>query len=172
MTSFDKSALDRTIDGLPQRFAGPGGVVAVVKDGVPILRHAWGFANLETRQPFSNSTLMPICSISKQFTCATMLSVTPDPAGLDQLTSDLLPRLALLQLVDHVLGNEIALVDVDLVDTELADVRNVRVERGSESGAAGCAQCGEQRERQRADARRRSGRSGRRRMCDSHNRLL
>ena len=93
MTSVDKAALDRAIDDLPQRFAGPGGAVAVVKDGVPIVRHAWGFANLETRQPFSNGTVMPICSISKQFTCATMLSVTPDPADLDKLTSGLLPRL-------------------------------------------------------------------------------
>jgi len=93
MTSVDTAALDRAIHELPQRFPGPGGVVAVVKDGVPIVRHAWGFSNLETRQPFSNSTLMPICSITKQFSCATMLSVTPDPSELDNLTSGLLPRL-------------------------------------------------------------------------------
>ncbi|MEO6301023.1 MAG: serine hydrolase, partial [Paracoccaceae bacterium] len=93
MTSVDRAALDRAIEDLPQRFAGPGGVVAVVKHGVPIVRHAWGFANLETRQPFLTGTRMPICSISKQFTCATLLSVTPDPADLDKLTSGLLPRL-------------------------------------------------------------------------------
>jgi len=93
MTSVDFAALDRAIDDLPQRFPGPGGVVAVIKDGVPIVRHAWGFANLETRQPFLNSTLMPICSITKQFTCATILTVAPDPSELDTLTSALLPRL-------------------------------------------------------------------------------
>ncbi len=94
MTAVDSAALDRAILELPKRFPGPGGVVAVVKDGTPIVRHAWGFANLETRQTFSNTTLMPVCSITKQFTCATMLSLTPDPAELDKLTSALLPRLA------------------------------------------------------------------------------
>lgn len=94
MTAIDKSALARAIEVLPRRFPGPGGVVAVVKDGVPIERHAWGFANLETHQPFTHTTQMPICSITKQFTCATILSATADPSDLDPLISGLLPRLA------------------------------------------------------------------------------
>ena len=94
MTSVDHAALDRVLHDLPRRYPGPGGVVAVVKDGVPIARHAWGFANLETRAAFSTSTLMPVCSITKQFTCATMLSVTPDPSDLDPLISSLLPQLS------------------------------------------------------------------------------
>jgi len=93
MTLVDKAALQRAIDELPTLYPGPGGVVGVVKDGVPIARHAWGFANLETHQPFTSSTLMPICSITKQFTCATLLSVTNDPGDLDELISDMLPRL-------------------------------------------------------------------------------
>ena len=94
MASIDTAALQRAIDELPRRFPGPGGVVAVVKDGAPIERYAWGFANLETHQPFSNTTQMPICSITKQFTCATLLSVTADPSELDPLTAAMLPRLA------------------------------------------------------------------------------
>jgi D-aminopeptidase len=93
MTTVNSTALDRAIEDLPRRYPGPGGAVAVIKDGVPIIRHGWGFANLETRQPYTPSTLAPICSITKQFTCATMLSVAPDPSTLDPLTGALLPRL-------------------------------------------------------------------------------
>lgn len=93
MTSVITAALDRAIESLPGTCPGPGGAVAVVKDGVPIIRHGWGFANLEAREPFTPHTLAPICSITKQFTCATMLSVTPDVAALDPLTAAWLPRL-------------------------------------------------------------------------------
>ena len=93
MTALNSAALDRAIEDLPHRYPGPGGAVAVVKDGVPIIRHGWGFANLETRQPYTPSTLAPICYITKQFTCATMLSVAPDPAALDPLIGALVPRL-------------------------------------------------------------------------------
>jgi len=93
MTTVNSTALDRAVEDLPRRYPGPGGAVAVIKDGVPIIRHGWGFANLETRQPYTPATLAPICSITKQFTCATMLSVAPDPSTLDPLTSALLPRL-------------------------------------------------------------------------------
>ena len=93
MTAVNSTALDSAIENLPRRYPGPGGAVAVVKDGVPIIRHGWGFANLETRQPYTPSTLAPICSITKQFTCATMLSVAPDPSTLDPLTNSLLPGL-------------------------------------------------------------------------------
>ncbi|MBB3769614.1 D-aminopeptidase [Angulomicrobium tetraedrale] len=93
MTSVDTAALDRVIADLPRRYPGPGGAVAVVKDGVPIVRHGWGFANLETRQPYSPATIAPLCSITKQFTCATLLAVAPDPAALDPLVAAQLPRL-------------------------------------------------------------------------------
>jgi len=93
MISVNTAALDRAIHSLPDTYPGPGGAVAVVKDGVPIVRHGWGFANLEAREPFTPHTLAPICSITKQFTCATMLSVTPDVAALDPLTAAWLPRL-------------------------------------------------------------------------------
>ena len=84
MPVIDASALDRAIEDLPKRYPGPGGAVAVVKDGEPIIRHAWGFANLETRAALHpRKTYAPICSISKQFTCATLLDIVPDPSALD-----------------------------------------------------------------------------------------
>lgn len=88
------TALEQAVEALPRSYPGPGGAVAVVKDGIPIVRHGWGFANLETRQAFTPATLTPICSITKQFTCATLLSVAPDPADCDPLIAAQLPRLA------------------------------------------------------------------------------
>jgi D-aminopeptidase len=90
---MDIAALERTVEALPRSYPGPGGAIAVVKDGVPVIRHGWGFANLETRQPFTPATLTPICSITKQFTCATLLSVAPDPSACDALVTAQLPRL-------------------------------------------------------------------------------
>lgn len=87
------SELDRTIDDLPSRFKGPGGAVAVLKDGEVIARQAWGFADLERHLPFSASTLFPICSISKQFTCAVLLDQLSDPSRLDEALRARLPAL-------------------------------------------------------------------------------
>lgn len=85
--------LDRAIADLPQQFKGPGGAVAVVKDGAVIARHAWGFADLANHVPFSPATLFPICSISKQFTCALLLDSFADPASLDEALRARLPNL-------------------------------------------------------------------------------
>ncbi|MCB8880956.1 D-aminopeptidase [Acidisoma cellulosilytica] len=88
------SALDRALAGLPQRYAGPGGAVAVLKDGAVLARHAWGWADAERRIPFTPQTISLICSISKQFTCAVLLDQFPDPTVMD---SDLHRRLPLLE---------------------------------------------------------------------------
>ncbi len=75
--------LDQVLAALPQRFPGAGGAVAVIREGQIVARHAWGFADLERRIPFTPQTMFLICSISKQFTCATAqmtadLDRTPD----------------------------------------------------------------------------------------------
>jgi len=93
MSRLDIAALERAVADLPKRYPGPGGAVAVVKDGATVLAHGWGYANLETRAPYTTATLAPICSITKQFTCATMLSVAPDPSVLDGAAAAQLPRL-------------------------------------------------------------------------------
>ena len=85
--------LDRVIEDLPRSFPGPGGALAVVKDGITIVRHAWGYAGLELRTPYTAATLAPICSITKQFTCAALLAVCPDPAELDGAVAAQMPRL-------------------------------------------------------------------------------
>ena len=86
--------LDRVLQSLPQSYVGPGGAVAVLKDGKAIVRHAWGWANAERRIPFTPQTLFRICSITKQFTCGLMLDAFPDLSALD---ADVTARLPLLK---------------------------------------------------------------------------
>jgi D-aminopeptidase len=86
--------LDSTIEALPRSYTGPGGAVAVLRNGEVLVRHAWGWANAERRIPFTPRTLFRMCSITKQFTCAVVLDSFPDPSVLDE---DVRTRLSLLQ---------------------------------------------------------------------------
>ncbi len=88
------SRLDRAIAALPRAYPGPGGAVAVLREGQVLVRHAWGYANAERRIPFTPRTLFRMCSITKQFTCAVMLDMFPDPSVLDQDVRARLPLLA------------------------------------------------------------------------------
>lgn len=88
------AALDRAIEALPRSYPGPGGAVAVLRDGATLIRHAWGWANAERRLAFTPRTLFRMCSITKQFTCAALLDAFPDPSALD---ADIHARLPALQ---------------------------------------------------------------------------
>ena len=85
--------LDRALDAIPRRFPGPGGAASVLKDGAVIAQHTWGWANAERRIPFTPRTLFRMCSITKQFTCATVLDAFPDPTVLDADVRARLPNL-------------------------------------------------------------------------------
>jgi D-aminopeptidase len=93
LTSFS-SRLDRIVESLPRTYPGPGGAIAVLRDGELLVRHAWGWANAERRIPFTPRTLFRMCSITKQFTCAAVLDAFPDPSVLD---GDVCARLPLLE---------------------------------------------------------------------------
>ena len=86
--------LDRALAALPRAYPGPGGAVAVLREGEVLARHAFGFANAERRIPFTPRTLFRLCSITKQFTCAALLDLCPDPSVLDGAVRARLPRLA------------------------------------------------------------------------------
>lgn len=88
---MDMMALERALDALPQRFKGPAGVAGVVHEGRVIARRAWGFADLATRQAMTAQTLLPICSITKQFTCALLLDQIGEPSVLDAKVRAFLP---------------------------------------------------------------------------------
>jgi len=86
--------LERALDVLPRTYPGPGGAVAVLRDGEVLVRHAWGWADAERRIPFTPRTLFRMCSITKQFTCALVLDAFADPSVLD---GDVAARLPLLE---------------------------------------------------------------------------
>lgn len=92
MTAIDTAALERMLNLLPSRYKGPGGVAGVVKDGQVIARRAWGFADMYRRLPMTAATRLPICSLSKQFTCALLLDQFDDLAALDGKVRDYLPN--------------------------------------------------------------------------------
>ena len=85
--------LDRALDALPRTYPGPGGAVAVLRDGEVLVRHTWGWANAERRIPFTPRSLFRMCSITKQFTCALVLDAFSDPSVLDGDVADRLPNL-------------------------------------------------------------------------------
>ena len=89
--------LDQVVDILPERYAGPGGAVAVLERGEVIARHAWGsgrgYPARPRRLPFTPSTPFLVCSITKQFTCALLLDRFDDPSALDDEVRDALPAL-------------------------------------------------------------------------------
>ena len=85
--------LDTVAYALPRTYAGPGGAVAVLREGEVLLRHAWGWANAERRIPFTPRTLFRLCSITKQFTCAALLDAFADPSAVDGNVHARLPNL-------------------------------------------------------------------------------
>lgn len=91
MQAVDKSAIARVMRSLPEQYKGPGGVAAVIKDGVVIASQIWGYADTAKRLPMSPATMMPICSVSKQFTCAAVLDVFGDVSVLDEALASYLP---------------------------------------------------------------------------------
>ncbi|MDO9525956.1 MAG: D-aminopeptidase [Gemmobacter sp.] len=92
MAGFDRAALERALDQVPQRFKGPGGVAGVVKDGHVIARRAWGYRDSTARLPMDAGVRHPICSITKQFTCGVLLDQIGDPAVLDARVAEYLPE--------------------------------------------------------------------------------
>lgn len=91
MTAIDLAALEAALDALPKRHPGPGGVAGVVKDGRVVAARAWGHADLDSGAPLTRATRLPICSISKQFTCQVLLATVGDPGRLDGRVREFLP---------------------------------------------------------------------------------
>jgi D-aminopeptidase len=92
MTTVDLAAVTDAMNLLPNAYRGPAGVAGVVKDGQVIASRAWGFADMYRHQPMTSQTRLPICSISKQMTCALLLDLFGTPEALDPLLPALLPR--------------------------------------------------------------------------------
>ncbi|PZQ97072.1 MAG: aminopeptidase [Cereibacter sphaeroides] len=89
----DPADLNSALNLLPQRFHGPGGVAAVLSDGHVVASRAWGYASLEDRGAMGQQTRLPICSISKQFTCGVLLAAGGEPEAFDAQIPAFLPSL-------------------------------------------------------------------------------
>ncbi|OWJ83657.1 D-aminopeptidase [Haematobacter missouriensis] len=83
--------IEAALDDLPNLYPGPGGVAGIVREGRVVAARSWGFADLAARRPMTEALRLPICSISKQFTCAALLAEIGDPARLDDRLAGYLP---------------------------------------------------------------------------------
>ena len=80
MSQFEQ-LVEATLSGLPSQVPGPGGAVAVLKDGHLVRQHVWGYANIDERLPMTADTIMPICSITKQMLCALVVDLQQNPTA-------------------------------------------------------------------------------------------
>ncbi|WP_299655965.1 D-aminopeptidase [uncultured Jannaschia sp.] len=105
MADIDFRALERAIRDLPQTIGGPGGLAGAVVNGATAFVHPWGFADMDQRLAMTDRLRMPICSISKQFTCAVLFDAINDPERLDDRVATLLPNLESTSPGVHELAN-------------------------------------------------------------------
>ncbi|KAF4621965.1 hypothetical protein G7Y89_g14378 [Cudoniella acicularis] len=81
MTTFSDS-ISKILEEVPALYRGPGGAVAVLKNGELVGQHVWGFADLDRRIPMTADTVMPICSISKQMVCGLLTDLERNPTPI------------------------------------------------------------------------------------------
>ncbi|HEX4741819.1 MAG TPA: D-aminopeptidase [Caulobacteraceae bacterium] len=142
MTDDLSARLDRAAARIARDFPGPGGACAVLKDGEVLVRHAWGYANAERRIAFTPKSLFRICSITKQFTCASVLAAFPDPTALDDAIRARLPKLkgpapGALALAHNQSGLRdywaVAMLHGSPVEAPFADIEAAKVVAGTRS---------------------------------------
>ena len=92
MVNVNNPKLQETLDRLPDRYRGPGGVAGVVNDGKIIATRAWGYSDLSKHHAMTEKTRLPICSISKQFTCGVLLDKIGEIDRLNDRIKRFLPK--------------------------------------------------------------------------------
>ncbi|MFT4256155.1 MAG: serine hydrolase domain-containing protein [Pseudoxanthomonas sp.] len=113
------------IDQLMQRYDGhvPGASLLVLKDGQPIVRQAWGYADLQNDVRATPQTNYRLASVSKQFTAAAILLLAEDgKLSLDDPARQWLPTLppATADIrIRHLLSHTSGLIDYeDVMDAK------------------------------------------------------
>jgi CubicO group peptidase (beta-lactamase class C family) len=107
------------IDALLRSYQGavPGASVLVVRDGVPVFRRAFGFANLEARASATPATNYRLASMTKQFTAASILLLAEDGRlTLDDPVRKWLPSLPAAAndiTLKHLLTHTAGLIDYE-----------------------------------------------------------
>lgn len=106
------AAVEAAMAALPVRYRGPGGVAGVMWQGQVIAAMAWGHADLASHRQMLRTTRLPVCSITKQVTCAAMLGAVGAPEALDAGLPDLMPAFAgELPTARHLANNQSGLRD-------------------------------------------------------------
>ena len=107
------------VDRLMSRYEGhvPGASLLVIRDGKPLIRRSYGYANLEDRIAATPATNYRLASVTKQFTAASILLLTQD--GKLDLDDSLrkwlptLPEVAEAMTIRHVLSHMSGLIDYE-----------------------------------------------------------
>lgn len=84
----------RLVESVSTQSRGPGGACALLKDGQVAGKHVWGYADLENRVLMTPETILPICSISKQFVCLVLTKLLREPGAVekaDAILREMLP---------------------------------------------------------------------------------
>ena len=131
----------RHIDALMQAYQGaaPGAGVAVLRDGAPLFRRAYGLANLEDRIAATTATNYRLASLTKQFTAAAiMLLAEEGRLSIDDPVRKWLPTLPDAGeeiVIRHLLTHTSGLIDFeDLIpDGSTSQLRDADVLRLLES---------------------------------------
>jgi CubicO group peptidase (beta-lactamase class C family) len=107
------------IDALMRAYQGavPGAGVAVIQDGVPIVRCAYGLADLESRVAATTATNYRLASLTKQFTAAAILLLAEEGRlSIDEPIRRWLPALPVAAdgiVIRHLLTHTSGLLDYE-----------------------------------------------------------
>src|SRR6202043_2078048 len=118
MTSREFDPASR-IDALMHAYQGavPGACVAVLQDGEPIFRSAYGLANIESQVPATTATNYRLASLTKQFTSAAILLLAEEGRlSIDDPVRKWLPALpdgADEIVIRHLLTHTSGLIDCE-----------------------------------------------------------
>lgn len=109
--TFDVGAIDAFLSSQVQHASRVGLSVVIVKDGKVVLANGYGKRSLEENQPVTADTLFAIGSVSKQFTCASVLLLAEEgKLSVKDPVAKYYPKLTrakditLLDLMNHVSG--------------------------------------------------------------------
>ncbi|KAJ6108849.1 hypothetical protein N7512_008686 [Penicillium capsulatum] len=116
----DQKAVQDILDTIALRYRGPGGAIAILKDGELIGQRVWGFADIDERVPLTAQTQMPICSITKQFVCAVLIDLQRNPTPAIAVKGDIHKQLseALAELLPPEMTRDTGLTIEHLCDMQ------------------------------------------------------
>ena len=111
MQDIDHSALQQAVASVQIEQKGPGGAIGIVRNGETIVIRTWGHADIKRHKEVTANTRFPICSISKQFTCAILQDIDPDLSRFDHHLESHLPLMENRPSIRDLCNNQSGLRD-------------------------------------------------------------